>query len=77
MEQQAALERDEPGVMPAVPEGLRGRDLVEWAHAAGEQCLRLLSNTNKKYLEIKTVKADRPWPEGFFEASIDELMEIH
>lgn len=55
--------------------GLRGRELVQWALGAGETCQDDLGSTQTRYFQAIARRVGVKWPDGFFESSVEQLMD--
>lgn len=62
-----------PDSFPKAAEGLKGRELAALALEIGEEVLPHLNETQSKYFEARARRAGVQWPEGFFQATIEEL----
>ena len=63
---------------PGSAEGLAGRELVEWALAAGEErCVEELGHGSipRRYLETVARRVGVTFSPGLFECSVEDLMD--
>ena len=55
--------------------GLSGRELVERALELGEECVGDLNPIQEKYFNTVAMRVGVKWPAGFFESSVEQLMD--
>jgi hypothetical protein len=70
------MEEHSPNVVDADrPSGLKTRELVQWALDEGMSCLVDLNPTQEGYLQAVSRTAGVKWPAGFFDSTLDQLMD--
>ena len=55
--------------------GLSGRELIERALELGEECVDDLNPVQERYFNTVAMRVGVKWPAGFFESSVEQLMD--